>query len=345
VATSKDYSPTVSVVVCTRDRSQQLDRCLASLANLTYPAYHVLVVDNAPRDDRSREVALHWGVQYLIEPVRGLSRARNRGAHASEAEIVAYLDDDAVAEPGWLTALARDFEDPLVAAVTGAILPNHSTGEVALNGKDSVACGTHRRQKRVVDRTTLGWFEIANFGEIGDGSNMAFRHRAFDVWPGFEENLGRGTILNGGEEHYAFFSLTERGYRIVHNPEAIVRHPCARTMEEMRSRHLSLLATTSAYITRLAVEHPSCRRALARYVLDCLGGTQRPWTNRSEKASTRIAPLWLSWLTILSGPWIYLRSRMTSKPQAGNSETTAERFESSRITGATLRDKTFHLES
>jgi hypothetical protein len=74
---------------------------------------------------------------------------------------------------------------------------------------------------------------------------MAFRGGTFEVWRGFDENLGRDTILNGGEEYYEFFTLIEGGYRIVYTPDAIVRHPCTHTMEEMHSRHLSLLATTT----------------------------------------------------------------------------------------------------
>jgi GT2 family glycosyltransferase len=50
--------------------------------------------------------------------------------------------------------------------------------------------------------------------------------------------------------------LTERGYRIVYNPGAIVWHPVPQTAQELRSRHLSVVAT--AYFTYLAVEHPSC---------------------------------------------------------------------------------------
>ena len=66
----------------------------------------------------------------------------------------------------------------------------------------------------VFDRETPFWFERANFGGIGDGGNMAFRRCVFDIWPGFDERLGRGAVIDGGEEHYAFFSLLDRGYRI-----------------------------------------------------------------------------------------------------------------------------------
>jgi O-antigen biosynthesis protein len=340
VVTRKGYWPTVSVVICTRDRPQQLDRCLASLASLDYPAYHVLVVDNAPRDQRSREVALHRGVQYLVEPVRGLSRARNRGARSCGSEIVAYIDDDAVPEPDWLMLLVRDFEDPRVAAVTGAILPMHRNPGMSPPRERTSLYRTERGRRRAVGRETQGWFEIANFGEMGDGSNMAFRHIVFDIWPGFDERLGRGAILNGGEEHYAFFTLIERGYRIVYNPGAIVRHPDPQTAQELRSRHLSVIATATAYVTYLAVEHPSCRRALARYALDRLRGTTRPWVNRSSRAGIPVAPRWLTLLAILSGAWTYFRSRMVVQTSTGRDEMLPQSLEATPMAGSALQDRT-----
>ena len=64
-----------------------------------------------------------------------------------------------------------------------------------------------------VDRAAPEWFERANFGGIGDG-NMALRRAVFASWPGFEEGIGRGMPVCGGEEHYAFFALIERGHRV-----------------------------------------------------------------------------------------------------------------------------------
>ena len=341
MAISKGYSPTCSVVVCTRDRPKQLDECLGSLARLNYPDYDVAVVDNAPRDERSRNVALRWGVRYLTEPVQGVSRARNRGALACETEIVAYLDDDAVADPDWLKVLTREFADPRVAAVTGAILPINPTAQ----RNAAIGCGAERGRRRVVDRETPGWFEIANFGEMGDESNMAFRRSAFDVWPGFDERLGRGVLLDGGEGHDAFFTLIERGYRIVYNAEAVIRHPEPGTLQEQRSRHLRVMATTTAYVTYLAVEHPSCRRALASYLFDRLRGTARPWMNQPARTGARLAPRWLTLLTMSSGPWIYLHSRMAGRIQSEPEPMAAKNFETPPISSVALRDETCHLES
>src|SRR5947209_6858962 len=109
--------PSSSVVVCTRDRPDYLDRCLDALALLEYPHFDVLVVDNAPSDGRTREVAARWDTRYVQEPVAGLSRARNRGAMESSGEIVAYLDDDAIVDSGWLSGLAVEFSDSRVMAV------------------------------------------------------------------------------------------------------------------------------------------------------------------------------------------------------------------------------------
>src|SRR5579871_6798901 len=93
---AKSGRPTCTVVIPTHDRPDALDRCLAEVSKLDYDNFDVLVVDNAPSDDQAREVAARWCARYLLEPVAGLSRARNRGALFSNSEIIAYLDDDAV---------------------------------------------------------------------------------------------------------------------------------------------------------------------------------------------------------------------------------------------------------
>ena len=264
------FAPSCTVVICTRDRPKLLERCIAAALRVDYPGFEVLVVDNAPTNDETREVAERWGVRCVVEPVPGLSRARNRGARACSTEIVAFIDDDALVEPDWLTALAREFSDPLVMAATGMVIPLKVETEAEKLCAGAVASGSH--QRRVVDRQTAQWFELASFGGLGDGMNMAFRRRAFDLWPGFHERLGRGAVVCGDEEHLAFLSLIGLGYRVAHTPRAVVRHPYPSTMRDLRSRELRSLASTMGYVTHLFFEEPRHRRALVKYVTEALLG-------------------------------------------------------------------------
>src|SRR4029077_17889450 len=101
-----------TVVICTRNRAPELDRCLAAVKQVVYPKMEVLVVDNAPSDESSRKIAERWGVDYVVEPRQGLSRARNLGLQLSSNEIVAFIDDDAVPSPEWLHGLCAEFSDP-----------------------------------------------------------------------------------------------------------------------------------------------------------------------------------------------------------------------------------------
>jgi cellulose synthase/poly-beta-1,6-N-acetylglucosamine synthase-like glycosyltransferase len=308
-SSSGAYRPSCTVVICTRNRPEFLDQCLAAVAKLDYGRFEVLVVDNAPSDEHTREVATRWRAGYVVEPVVGLSRARNHGALVCRSEIVAYLDDDAVPERGWLSALVREFRDQRVMAATGQARPLTVNTEAerlfaSMGGFD------HGEERRVVDRRVRGWFELANFGGLGDGYNMAFRRRVFETWPGFHESLGRGAALIAGEEHHAFFSLIDRGHRVVYTPRAVIRHPYPRTVEELQRRHLSQLSEATAYITFMFVEEPAYRWAIVKYVLGAAFGTRRTWRCRGARKGPQLAGPWATLAARLGGPLLYMRSAL-----------------------------------
>src|SRR5258705_12613799 len=112
-------TPRFTVIICTRDRPSELEACLRGVQLLDYPEFEILVLDNAPSNVQTRELAQQFHVRYTLEPVAGLSRARNRGAQESSSELIAYIDDDAVPQKNWLEELAREFDDPQVAALSG----------------------------------------------------------------------------------------------------------------------------------------------------------------------------------------------------------------------------------
>ena len=140
--------PTCTVVVCTRDRPAELERCLRAVRQIEYPRIDVLVIDNAPVKTPAREAAERWGARYVVEPVKGLSPARNRGALESRGEILAYIDDDAVPEPQWLSSIALAFEDSRVMAAAGRVIPFKPS---QTDGAVSLPDARQGRAQRVVD--------------------------------------------------------------------------------------------------------------------------------------------------------------------------------------------------
>ena len=115
--------PGCSVIVCTRHRPDPLGRCLASLAALDGPDPEVIVVDNTQGDPETERVANRAGARYVVETRVGLSRARNAGIDAATGDLIAFLDDDAVADPAWLSRHSEVLADDSLMASTGRILP------------------------------------------------------------------------------------------------------------------------------------------------------------------------------------------------------------------------------
>jgi glycosyltransferase involved in cell wall biosynthesis len=278
---------------------------VASLSRLNYSNFEILVVDHAPSDERTAEVCRRARTHYVLEPSPGLSRARNRGARECSGDIIAYIDDDATAEPEWLSALVREFADPMVMAVVGGILPpHHQIGAAPAEAAEHCTSGA---PKRVVDKSTPHWFEISNFGGLGIGANMSFRRSAFGVWPGFDERLGRGAVLFAGEDDYAFFSLIERGYRVVHVPGAAVRHGGCDHHDD-RERRLTMLAGLAGYAFFLLREEPAHRVEVVKFLLGGMVGAGRAWRLGRTSEANGLRRHTLKLAAALRGLGLYTRS-------------------------------------
>lgn len=210
-----------TVAVCTRDRAAHLRAALESLQTQTLPgeAFEVLVVDNGSRDGTAA-VIRGFGdrVRGLHEPVAGLSRARNLALAQARAPLIAYLDDDAVAEPGWLAALVSRFAaHPETGAVGGRTLPAFETAPPAWLHPDLLLCLS------VVD-----WGEAAfelRPPRFMVGANMAFRTALARAQEGFRTDLGRvGRNLLSGEEQELIDRIQAAGHPSWYEPAAVVHH-------------------------------------------------------------------------------------------------------------------------
>lgn len=125
-------APHLSVVIPTYRRVDDVLRCVESLLVQDLRDIEILVVDNSPDGDLRAQLnrlgkAVPTGappIRYVPEPRLGVHHARHAGAKAAASDLLLYIDDDAVADPGWARAYAEAFEaDPELAAASGPVRP------------------------------------------------------------------------------------------------------------------------------------------------------------------------------------------------------------------------------
>lgn len=242
---------TVSVVICTSNRSASLSRCLESLCELRRKPDEVVVVDNAPRTSETRDlVAKHPHVRYVCEPRPGLSRARNAGIRNTTGEVIAFTDDDVVVSPDWLTELLNGFdESPDVMAVTGLVLPGElkSLAQSVFEQK----FGFHRGYipRRFDAPRTDVW-------TIGAGANMAIRRDAFTAAGLFDERLGAGAA-GCSEDTELWYRLLERSFACYYTPLAVVHHFHRADLGALRQQ---LQAYMRGHVAALLIQFQGSRR-------------------------------------------------------------------------------------
>ena len=299
-------APECSVVVCTRDRARRVAACLDVLARLEHPSYEVVVVDNTAGDPAVERAARASGARYVVEPRGGLSRARNTGARAAVGAIVAFTDDDATPAPDWLSRHEAALADPALSATTGRVLP---AAPDSPTGRAYLAAGAEDLGGRAyrVSRSSPAWFEMANFGGVGVGPNMAFRHSLFEAGWGFREDLGPADGLPG-EEHFAFYSLIRAGHVIAYVPESVVHHDVPPTMAALDRRRRRMAGGGAAYLVMLIVEERGARGPALRYVWSAMRGQRRGW--RPTPAEQPLVPRRELVAVAAAGPLLYLRWRM-----------------------------------
>lgn len=198
--------PFFSVIVCTRNGSRTLDQCLTSLENLRYPSFEILVVDDGSSDTTREIILAHTKTRYLFQEPSGLSIARNLGADHAMGEILAYTDDDCVADQDWLTYLALAFRDPAIAAAGGPNIP-----PPAENFSQACVIAAPGGPAHVLLTDTTA--------EHLPGCNLAVRKSAFTEVGGFLPKYHAA-----GDDVDFCWRLVERGFVIGFHPGAMVWH-------------------------------------------------------------------------------------------------------------------------
>lgn len=221
----------ISVVIATYQRSDVLGGCLDALARQRLRPAEVIVVDQSP-DPRTRELVAarpaREAIQYVHSDVAGVSLARNIGWRRARGEIVAYTDDDAVPDPGWLKAFAQAFARTPAAMVGGRILP-------LWDGGDRPRWFPSERDYLLAIFDPGG--PLAPFPDesLPMTVNAAIRRRTIESLGGFDERVGaRPGWPVTGEDSLLAWRVRESGGRIYYQPDALVHHRVSRS--RMRRR-------------------------------------------------------------------------------------------------------------
>ena len=213
-------NPTVSIIIITRNRPALLQHCLEHILAQSYPHKEIIAVDSSSNDESEQVVAQYPDVisVRLFGQHNNMPQARNEGLAVSSGEIINFIDDDAMMQPGWLDVLVDTYRDETVGAVGGRLI------EVPKPHCDLPI------KIPIMYIKPPGQFILKYVGSADtepievdwlQGSNMSFRRTAFEQVGGFDPGY---TLTNLREETDLCLRVKRAGWRIVLNPAMSVVH-------------------------------------------------------------------------------------------------------------------------
>lgn len=317
LATDFTDRPLITVVVCTRDRPESIMATLRSLTATHYRPLEVIVVDNAPTSEATKEAvfaayANDSRIRYVREPRPGLSCARNRGIAEATADIITFTDDDVTVDPWWLDGILRGFgAAPDVACVTGMIATAQLENPMQMyfHLRANWGSGCERRIFDLVENRDDSPLFPYYPGIFGAGANFAVTRALMKEIGEFNEALGAGTASGGGEDLEIFMRIILSGHRIVYEPAAIVYHYHRTELTDLTDQMYRYGSGCTAALTSIVMRSPRARRELPARLLH---GARRIITLNDRVKDNPALPKGLmtkeAW-GLLAGPGLYISSR------------------------------------
>ena len=314
-------APSISVVICTRNRPDSVRTTLRSILSCRYPTerLEVIVVDNASEADAAVGIAAaeldgDVAVRVVREPEPGLSNARNRGLDEASGEIVVFADDDVEVDRDWLATLVGPFaRGAKVGATSGMTLPGslETPAQRWVEGFGARARDFETRVYDLLDPPADQPLFPFNVGDLGAGRNMAFRRDLLVELGGFDPALGPGTLAHDGDDVEALLRVLLAKRQVVHEPTAIVWHAHPRDYRELEQRVWGYGIGLTACLTKAIATHPSLivdlLRKLPRGIAFALSPSSAK--NAGRQADFPASLVRLELRGIAYGPLAYARSR------------------------------------
>ena len=246
----------VSILLCTHrnDRYEDFEEALNSLYAQSYNNLEIIVVvdGNSELYDRIVKSGIEDANKVkgkvkviLNEKNLGLSKSRNKGIKEAKGDVIAFFDDDAVADKNWIKELIRMYEEKEAIAVGGKILPEWVTKKPKFLPEEYYW---------LIGATHKGFPEEVTEVRNTFGSNLSFKADVLKALGGFRSEMGvKGKGLLQGEETELCERMREKfGRGVVYNPDAIVYHKVF--PERLRMRFLLRRAFWQGYSKRVMKE-------------------------------------------------------------------------------------------
>jgi glycosyltransferase involved in cell wall biosynthesis len=244
-------SASVSVIVCTRDRPQDLRMALPAILATNYRDFELVVVDQSQSDETAeivnRAAAQDPRVRHVRDRGKGLSRARNIGIAETRGELIVFTDDDCEPDADWLRTIVDALcEDESAAAAFGSVIP------APCDPRQGFIVGyLPPRRQRLTGR-------LAKLRDQGIGANMALRRQPLLDSGLFDEMLGAGGYFASMEDQEITYRLLRAGHAVLHVPESRVLHHGLRDWKSGRPlMRGTYIAVAAGYMKYARVHDPA----------------------------------------------------------------------------------------
>lgn len=298
----------VSVIICTRNRSNDLQRCLLSLFQQTCLPAEIIVVDNAPSDDSTLRVVRNFHeVLYYKEPRPGLSVARNAGVRIAGFPVIAFTDDDVRLHPLWLYYLMESFTASNVGAMTGLVLASSlNTDSQQIFEKQWSFNGGYCDKLFDSDYFNKNLASGPRVWDIGAGANMAFHRSALNAAGYFDERLGAGAA-GCSEDSEMWYRILAKGFTIHYNPRSVVFHE---HRKELSALHRQLFSYMKGHVVAALIQQKQIKEAgYRRYLYRKITKGYIPLLVKRFFQPTERRMIWIQLHGMLSGLFFFFMHR------------------------------------
>lgn len=291
-----DNIMSLSLVVCTRNRAEQLARCLDAVSDMKKPeGFELIVVDNASTDHTSPTVEtfasrVDFSVRYTFEKTPGLGNARNRGWRMATGQIISFTDDDCYVDQDFAPNVLNLFRHDEQLGYLGGRILLFDPFDLRITIRESTA--TEELKAR----------EFVEAGVI-QGANFSFRRRALEEADGFDPLLGSGTPFPA-EDVEMVGRLSALGWSGLYSPEPVVYHHHGRKSESaLRELLRGYDRGRGAYYMAMMVK-PGLRLSAAGFWFHCV---KRQAFGRSVREIE--GAIGYLWTRVMKGPSLARRMR------------------------------------